>query len=299
MIQASSLNAGLFKRNSVLVLGAFLEIFLILQVHDFEGTRGAPPEAAGFSESSGMADLALSSMFGEFLDHESLVRQVRDGDPGQRARAAAALGSMPEADSRFVGVLIDHLADPDPGVQVAAARSLGLIGTRAERAVPFLTPHLSAKDLVLRATTAFSLVDLRGDPNELEPVLFELLDGADRRFAAQAAVSLGVLPFPTKEALIRLERASRTGDENVRSRAVLAMGNFGHLIDRGEAQDLVDWLERFLGDVDAQVRVQAVTALGRLGSRARSARPTLEGLAEEGDLVDPELIRVVLEQIGA
>src|SRR5690242_16680512 len=60
-----------------------------------------------------------------------LVQQLRDGDAGNRAKAAEALGKLGANAASAVPALVEALADTEIPVQVSARLALGRVGKSA------------------------------------------------------------------------------------------------------------------------------------------------------------------------
>jgi HEAT repeat protein len=196
--------------------------------------------AAGWS-----AGRALVHVGGAALP--ALESVLRDSpDPGARALALDAYGSVERDPRKKLRVVTAASKEPSEEVRVMAARQLGTLGPQAGDAVP-------------------PLVELLHDPSPA--VRFE------------ACQALGGLGTTARGAMPGL-RATLAGDAdpNVRSGAARALATMGRY-----AADNVPALVAALEDSSGTVRCSVAQALGWMGRAAAAAAPALEEARTKDD----------------
>ena len=200
-------------------------------------------------------------------------------------------------DPRIVASLVKALRDPDPGVRKEAAAALGRL--RAKSAVPGLIGALDDEYASVRASAASSLGRLK-DLSSVEPLIGALSDTshAVRKQALSALSNLRDV-----RAIPGFIRALRDESADLRTRAANALGRIRDgqsvaplievLSDTSAAvrraaisalanlrdPQAIPALGRLLRDESARVRLSAVRALAKFRDR-RTVEPLIEALAD-------------------
>ncbi|HEX7315154.1 MAG TPA: HEAT repeat domain-containing protein [Pyrinomonadaceae bacterium] len=224
---------------------------------------------------------------------ERLVALLADEDANVRRRAVEVLAHV--EDARAVGHLIDALKDEDLIIRREASEALAK--RRDPRAVLPLIDALGDADGWVRFNAAEGLGNT-GDPRAVE-ALAAVLDEEEFSLGRRAAEALAQVGVPAVEALAS---AARGGDASARRRAVEALGRIGDAravsvlaetmrdpdpeVRTYAAEALteigppaVDVLIALLSDADADVRGNAMTALGAIRDE-RAVAPLLDALRD-------------------
>ena len=208
----------------------------------------------------------------------------RSGDPFDKdvAITLATIG--------FVEPLVDALEKSDSeALRAGVTFALVQMGPRAKGAFKFLRAALQNREASVRQRSAYALQAIRPDPKEAVPVLVESLRHEDdliRRWAAAFLADLageattGPETGDALEALAGVLKKEAVSD--VRAQAVRAVGAIlAHLDDKPKApleQELVQELIARVADVNAEVRQQAVLALGQIGAARKGQGPIRQAL---------------------
>jgi HEAT repeat protein len=203
---------------------------------------------------------------------EIQIDLLKDPDWVVRREAAITLGEM--GDERCVEPLCRALRDGDWQVRDVAIEGLGQVGSPA---VELLIKLL--RDWDVRKYAIIALGKIR-DERVLDPLMLQLRNDEFKDDAITALVELG------KPAVSRLINALKDKDENVRKRAVKALG----LIKEVEA---IDPLIEKLTDSDWEIRLLTAAALETIGDNR--GRDAIKPLMKDSDLV----VRMRVERILA
>lgn len=212
-------------------------------------------------------------------------------------------GNLPPSDTDAIEKMVAGLGDPRGLMRLTFAESLGVVG---KAAVPSLCRALSGHDSVTVRRAAAKTLTLIEDPRAL-PVLLEALRsdpdpvvqgsavGAMAAVGAEAipllldvlihpestAMQLGLaswaLAFVGARAPDALRDAASSEHPEIRCAAIAALGDQIQSLADDVAKDLV---VRALSDVDADVRAEAATLLGKLHDPVWAA-PQLEPLLQD------------------
>jgi len=201
---------------------------------------------------------------------EIQIDLLKDPDWVVRREAAITLGEM--GDERCVEPLCMALRDGDWQVREVAIDGLGQIGSPA---VELLIKML--RDWDVRKYAIAALGKIR-DERVLDPLMVQLRNDEFKDDAVNALVELG------EPALVRLIKALKDKDENVRKQSVLALGRIKHT-------EAIDPLIDMLADSDWFTRLTAAAALEAIGDdRCRDA---IKPLMKDSDMV----VRMRVERI--
>jgi HEAT repeat protein len=203
---------------------------------------------------------------------EIQIDLLKDPDWVVRREAAITLGEM--GDERCVEPLCRALRDGDWQVREVAIEGLGQVGSPA---VELLIKLL--RDWDVRKYAIIALGKIR-DERVLDPLMSQLRNDEFKDDAITALVELG------RPAVSRLITALKDKDENVRKRAVKALG----LIKEVEA---IDPLIEKLTDSDWEIRLLTAAALETIGDNR--GRDAIKPLMKDTDLV----VRMRVERILA
>jgi HEAT repeat protein len=174
------------------------------------------------------------------------------------------LRGEPFAEGRPVSYWLHTLRAGGPAARAHAAHVLGEGGVQAPGIVPALAEALNDENYIVRRNAAASLARF-GPQSDAVAALLGALEDSEPLVRQEAARSLAQVRPATPEAVGPLLKAARAGP-------------------------------------DPFTRVWAITALGRLGTRAKEAIPLLVALLQEGPAsgpADPRAAAVqALEEIG-
>lgn len=203
------------------------------------------------------------------LDEEQVKDEIdiqidllNDPDWVVRREAIITLGEM--GDERCVEPLARALRDGDWQVREVAIEGLGQVGSPAVETILKLL-----RDWEVRKYAIAALGKIR-DERVLDPLILQLRNDEFKDDAIDALVALGE---PSVEKLIS---ALRDKDENVRKRAVRALGKI-------KGNNAIDPLIAMLGDKDWETRLLAAAALESIGGER--GREAIKPLLKDSDMV--------------
>lgn len=205
------------------------------------------------------------------------VGLITDKDPQVGLSAGAALIRLGPA---AVEVLRGKLADPE--MRLTAMEILGELGPAAKPALDDLVKLLGDTDPVCRTEAAVALAGLGADAAPAVAELRRLL--TDETVPAQgrypAAFALGAIGEQAKPALADLRALGKSADELMATVTTWAALKIDPA-DATLAAAAVPLLRKALRSDRDLVRLEAVIALGDIGSPAAAAIPILELVSED------------------
>lgn len=197
-------------------------------------------------------------------DHDALpalLDALRDEDPGVRAAAALAVGTLGEEGEEGVQSLTFAMGKDTEQVRIAAIQALGQIGPPADRAAPQLVDYMLSGDTYLGEAAARALAGIRSADVQ-EQIVDTLGHGnADLRMMALTAISGYGAQAPEAIPLITQMASSPDERVDVRAAAIEALGQMGSAAREASMQTLFTILE---GPDDSLAR-KASGALSRMG----------------------------------
>jgi NLR family CARD domain-containing protein 3 len=201
---------------------------------------------------------ALTAILAAMTEHDARAR-----NQGVIALNLYLRGSTPVTEP-IVQALLARLDDEDDSIRSEAGQALSRIGRRvASRAVPLLIRNLKVPRSASRVPAADALRNFGIDAADARPALRALADGDGEPDVRKAA----------QEALVAIEKACRTFDEET-------------------LPDLI----ADLGNDDPDVRTAAARAIAEHGPRAKAAAAAL---ARVRDDPDPRVRRAASVALGA
>ncbi len=225
---------------------------------------------------------AARGLFELHAPHETVVAAMgdllADKDPTVRSNVAEAFATLGE---KAVPRLIKALeSDDTQGLAVEVIRRLG---PKAKDAVPALILELKDPDPEYRREVEFALAAIGPDAKEAVPALVEHMTSDDPRVRYTACYALGKIGPDAKEAIPKLRDNIKSEDKFLKVASVWAL-----LHIQPEDNPLkvlaVPLLTKSLEESDRDlVKVESATALGAIGSPAKSAIPTLQKVADGTD----------------
>ncbi|MFH1652726.1 MAG: HEAT repeat domain-containing protein [Pseudomonadota bacterium] len=154
--------------------------------------------------------------------------------------------------------------------RILAAKALGKIGTGA---LPILIKVLKSKDYEMRllGVKALKVMGKHAVPAALPGILYVLRSAkkSDRQTIIETIGSFG---FRAKLAIPELNKVLKDPDESIRTAAIEAMSQ---MISKSTSKILIPIFIRSLTDPNNIVRSYAAIALGKIGSDAKQAIPSL------------------------
>lgn len=175
--------------------------------------------------------------------------------------------------------LVKQLSSDDENVVFSAAKTLSERGPKAAPAVDGLIRVLKQDNDKNRLAAIFILERIGPAAAKAVPALIEAAQHP-RDFHTQyhACIALGAIGPQAKPATPVLLKLLNDKTTSIRAHAAEALGQIGPAIGEEAIRRLTD----ALGDRNHIVKQSAVIALGRLGSAAKSALPSIDkALAEE------------------
>jgi HEAT repeat protein len=204
-----------------------------------------------------------------------LLRDLSDGTPEERARAASQLGQMRNDARQAAPALVKALQDGDPRVRRDAAAALGQLGPavlESDNARAPLMARLRDENGEVRQAALTALPRL-GRPSDAAALRDMLANRATppepRLYAARALVDFGGDTLPTLIDALTLD-----SDPGVAAECAGALGTL-----KRRTREVGSALTRALDHADKGVRVAAAKALGALGTDAATLAGVLKALA--------------------
>jgi HEAT repeat protein len=190
------------------------------------------------------------------------------------------------AQAADIDALVKQLKDKDADVRRKAVQELSEAGKDAQSATPALVQALKDNDLFVRRFAAQALGEIEADPKVAAKPLADVLKDPKEKKEVKAAVagSLGRMGAAGVAPLTAAVKDDAT-DTDVRRRAVEALGKIGPDA-KPSLPALVAVLKMVPGgkkkntDKDADLRIEAATALGHIASA--SDKDALEALRDLG-----------------
>jgi CubicO group peptidase (beta-lactamase class C family) len=169
-------------------------------------------------------------------------------------------GAHPQGTPTSVASLVSALADVDTAVRRNGAAALGRLGSGGAAAAPNLVGALDDRDAVVRWNSAVALATIGSQA--IGPLLRALAD-VRANVRRGAALALGRMVPPPRDALRPLTATLGDRDAGVREAAAGALGSFGT-----DAAAAVPALVALFADEDPYVNGKAAEAAGRIGKAA-------------------------------
>jgi HEAT repeat protein len=207
-----------------------------------------------------------------------LIELVRDRKAARRVGALEAVARMRHLALAAGPAVVAAVRDPAPAVRQKALYALRELGPKVDGALAAAREALDDPEKDVRKWAVQALSGLLRPSEEARQVVRALLRHADpdvRRFGLYRLTDTG---FELPDVLATLGTEFRDGDPKHRRGVV---GALKYIRPRTDAT--VPLLLRALEDADADVRREALEALGELGRAARAALPRLRELAADAN----------------
>jgi HEAT repeat protein len=211
----------------------------------------------------------------------SLRQRLGSQDAHDRRVAAELLAQIEPPGPDLTELLRPLLADQDHYVRRAAMQGLGAQGPAAKAAISDLEKGDTDPNLSNRVTARVALIHIAGASEERVAALAGLLRLNDprERPAAYAAAELGKLGRKAKSAAPQLLEAVKHPDAQVRINAASALGR----VEPDPKKAVAALIALLKDDPEREVRRSAAAALGKMGPAAAPAIPLLRmALRDEG-----------------
>ncbi len=195
----------------------------------------------------------------------ALVKALSRPEDMIRQRAVRGLGSIGPAATAAVGALVEKLRDENPEVRGYAAYALGRIGDGSDAVVEGLSQLAFDRAALVRRAALRALQRLNPPSEKVMPLVLKILEQGDASIIAPA---LQTLAEQGEAALPRLCQALQ--HDQACYWACLALAELGP-----KAGAAVPHLKSVLQHKDPEVRMQALAALGEIGSAAQPLVPDI------------------------
>ena len=220
-----------------------------------------------------------------------LIQLLKDKDKTLRVFSAHALISLGFKDSLVAKVLVEGLKNT-PHVSLLTTDLLCKMGLTAKDSIPALY-EIAYKnpDFKKRVLAARAIWHITGDNQKIVPILISILQDSRQGASQQAALLLGEIGPPAKEAIPTLIKKMRAYD-NKKLGIILPGYKATALWEIGS--DSLPYLLELLENEHDDVRKHAVIAIGMIGSEAKSAIPILKkALKNEKEKVKNEIFKSI------
>ncbi len=236
-----------------------------------------------------------------------LIQDLGSADQSVRDQALEALSELGPQAASAVPALIEALGHTDREHSWRAARALGAIGPQAEAAVPQLTKALKDEHPKVRAYAAYALGRI-GKPAAIgaSDALIENAFDKDPLVRRSTLRALRMLDPPQERTMPLVMRILEEGDVSIILPALQSLAEQGKdavprlrealkheaaqywaclaLADIGpDAADAVPDLRAVLKARDPDVRLEALVALGQIGSASKPAIPEIAALVDKDE----------------
>ena len=237
-----------------------------------------------------------------------LLKGLKDSDSLARMSAVEAVGSLGEQASEAVSPLTSIL---DSSETTLAAKkqvllSLGSIGSESARALDQIAPFLAHENNDVRLLALRAVASIGPAAEKVFTQVRDQLEAEDSAIRAKAVEAIAAIGKPQEDALQALVNALDDSEAKVRDIAIQQLASlkedaapaaprmFELLEASDEPRPIIDALRSIrardpklyagvLESDNASVRLFACEALGRLGSRAKFALPTLKKLEKDDE----------------
>jgi HEAT repeat protein len=220
-----------------------------------------------------------------------VVPALKDSDPKIRMSAVNFFGRVGPAAKAAIPDLVRCVNDPDQSIRVRTMNTLAIIGPAARDAIPALDIAMKSADNDTSEHAAMAMASIDpGDKAVLPIVMRTLNEWGETDDAVEALGKMGSYARPAVPAIEHLLATDYVYD---RQAAVTAL-------PRIEGGNAIPTLVRTIsGDKDDSVRLDAVMALGGLGSTDSDAIAALVGVFSNDSEHVREAASNQLGQLGA
>jgi HEAT repeat protein len=198
----------------------------------------------------------------------ALVKALNDVDGSVRDEAENSLKKMGEP---AVSELLPHLKDPDEFVRLRIVTVLGGIGPDAKAALPAIEAAKQDSSAFVRSAAEEAEIRIKVDAKALLGLLKDK-DEDKRMYAVKAIAFLGPHAKPVLSDLCNVLRNDKS--KEIRREVPRTLGRLGK-----DGKDAVPALAAALSDPDDTVKLNAMQALGEMGT---DARPALQAIDRAG-----------------
>lgn len=207
-----------------------------------------------------------------------VVAALNDPEIVVREQALIAVAELGDAASSAVDVIADQLSDDSAKVRIAAIESLGRIGSVAKPSFQAIVDLAEDSDTKVRVAVAKNIRKIDDEAERVLPILIKAVGDEKKDVRQMAAHELGEMEEAAASAVPALLEMLRKDDDSDAARQALREINTA-------GDDAVPLLLEIAQDDSSgrRSRYYALYLLRKMGSRAKSALPTLRKLAEKAD----------------
>jgi HEAT repeat protein len=231
----------------------------------------------------------------EPADLQALIRTFQDPNPRVRGEVLLALiVSAENSESLVLPVLVKGLKDQDAWVRARAEEALGNYHWAPEVGLPILLAALHQQSPTVPNVIALDLYR-RVSPNWQGSIdlLRNEYQRIDEQFDGHLPLILGRIGGEQAVTAL-LEMLDRN---DVRSLGQIATGLSFAAPPTRQSKRALEAIIRLLNHDSAEVRQQAILALGNFGAQARLALPELASMSRDGTEPDSHAARAAIERI--
>lgn len=203
-----------------------------------------------------------------------LLQDLKSSDLQVRLQAIQTLGDNGQPSLEVLQALSRQLKDKLPLVRAHAASALGHFGPAARPAIEALAPLVTDSDARVRRMAIRALARIRPGPEVSVPLLVKAMKDTDPAVRTHVLTILAEIGKPAVPALVKALK-----NEKSSYWACLVLAEIGP-----DAADAAPGLAELLAsNAKPEVRREATLALGKIGSAAAPAVPTLTKTIEDKD----------------
>lgn len=190
--------------------------------------------------------------------------------------------------------LIIALDDNNPRIRREAANTLGSLGSKASSAVDGLQKHLADKEASVRKEALITLAKIGPDGAGAVPGIQQMLGDEDPAICCIASYALGRMGEPAKAAIPQLKKLAMAHHPHERLVAAWALSILSPDPETAKmiTPILIEGLQR---GTTTEQRVEAATALGKVGSGSEEAKHALTEASKDADPAVQEAAKASLK----
>lgn len=219
------------------------------------------------------------------------LKLLESKDPGERWKAAVALGRLRQSSPEVLRALANAIKDKEEYVAQIAVVAIEQMGTAAESILPELIDVFNTLESDKKSFMTSIFGHLGPKATTAVPAMMSLLDSPNQLVRGNTAVALGQIGPSAKKATPALRNALRDESPFVRAHASLALWRIG------KDKDVIPVLIQVTQTSHEFGPRAAIHSLGEIGPDAKSAVPQLRKLLEDRKVMTVSAAAIALWKI--